>query len=112
MSEYLNNIDDMDMAGMFNNIERSKVTFDIDKYKALLDDPSLSEAEKEEFLKALWSIVVAFVELGFGVHPLQEVIEDEGASTGLKRAFDSAGDTESNGIDVEDGCPISGLEIE
>ncbi len=43
------------------------------KYQALLDEPGLSEEQKEEFLRALWSIVVTFVELGFGVHPLQEV---------------------------------------
>lgn len=33
----------------------------------------MSEAEKEEFLQALWQIIVSFVDLGFGVHPLQEV---------------------------------------
>ena len=33
----------------------------------------MTDAQKEEFLQALWSIIVNFVELGFGVHPLQEV---------------------------------------
>lgn len=62
---------------IFNRPARNVVTLDLEKYKHLLNDPALSEVQKEEFLQALWSIVVAFVELGFGVHPLQEVYEQQ-----------------------------------
>lgn len=53
----------------------AKPSLEIDtaKYQAYLDDPSLTDAQKEEIMKALWSIIVAFVDLGFGVHPAQEV---------------------------------------
>ena len=61
------------LAVTFDASARRVLTVDVKKYEALLDDPSLSEAQKEEFLRAIWSVVVTFVELGFGVHPLQEV---------------------------------------
>jgi hypothetical protein len=53
----------------------AKPSLEIDtaKYQAYLDDPSLTDAQKEEIMQALWSIIVAFVDLGFGVHPVQEV---------------------------------------
>jgi hypothetical protein len=49
------------------------LTVDVEKYQAFLDGADMTEAQKEEFLQALWSIIVSFVDLGFGVHPLQEV---------------------------------------
>ena len=49
------------------------LTVDIERYQAFLDGADMTEAQKAEFLQALWSIIVSFVELGFGVHPLQVV---------------------------------------
>jgi hypothetical protein len=78
------------LAKTFDASARPVLAVDVKKYEALLDDPSLSEAQKEEFLRALWSVVVTFVELGFGVRPLQEVCgQDSGDSfPGAKDAFD------------------------
>lgn len=45
---------------------------DVEKYQSFLDDTDLSDAQKEQLIEALWSIIVSFVELGFGVHPVQE----------------------------------------
>ena len=45
---------------------------DVDKYQKYLDDPSLSADQKDEIIRALWSIMIAFVDLGFGIHPIQE----------------------------------------
>lgn len=56
------------------------LTVDVEKYQAFLDGADMSEAQKEEFLQALWSIMVSFVDLGFGVHPLQEVCEKDAIS--------------------------------
>ena len=47
------------------------LTLDVDRYQKYLDDADLSEAQKQEVLEALWSIIVSFVDLGFGVHPVQ-----------------------------------------
>jgi hypothetical protein len=61
------------LAAVFSASSRPVLTVDIRKYQALLDSSQATEKEKEEFLRALWSVVSTFVELGFGVHPLQEV---------------------------------------
>ncbi|MBO6815723.1 MAG: hypothetical protein JJ891_12735 [Rhizobiaceae bacterium] len=41
-------------------------------YSDMLAESDLSDDEKKEFIETLWSIVVAFVDLGFGVHPVQQ----------------------------------------
>ncbi|WP_300071798.1 hypothetical protein [uncultured Ruegeria sp.] len=48
------------------------VEIDVERYQAYLDDPALSDAQREDIIQALWTIIVAFVELGFGVHPVQQ----------------------------------------
>lgn len=60
----------------FIEVARPVVSVDVEKYKAFLDGSDMTESQKEEFLQALWSIVVTYVELGFGVHPLQQVCDD------------------------------------
>lgn len=44
-------------------------------YATLLDESDASDAEKQELLETLWSIVWTFIDLGFGVHPLQQACE-------------------------------------
>lgn len=45
---------------------------DLDHYQSYLDDPALTPNQKKEIVGALWTIITAFVELGFGVHPVQQ----------------------------------------
>ncbi|MBG6211354.1 hypothetical protein IWQ49_006038 [Labrenzia sp. EL_126] len=49
---------------------------DTEKYQRYLDESDLTPAQKQQVIEALWSIVVNFVELGFGVHPVQQVTEN------------------------------------
>ena len=56
----------------FSASARPTLSIDIDRYQEYLDGSKLTPEQKEEFLRAIWSIVVTFVELGYGVHPLQE----------------------------------------
>ena len=51
---------------------RPALTIDYALYEKYLNDSDLTEAQKQEFLNMLWSIIVGFVDLGFGVHPLQQ----------------------------------------
>jgi hypothetical protein len=58
-------------------------------------DTGMSAEQKEEFLRSMWVVVMTFVELGFGVHPLQQVDQQEpcgqhekGSDQGAKDAFD------------------------
>lgn len=73
MNDELPTVAQGSLADSFDKSARPVLAVDIRKYQTLLDRSDLNEKQKEEFLRALWSIVVTFVELGFGVHPLQEV---------------------------------------
>ena len=56
--------------------DKSKsLTIDYQLYEEYLEDSGLSDQEKKEFLNTLWQLVVGFVNLGFGVHPLQQACE-------------------------------------
>lgn len=66
----------------FDTSAKPTLSVDVERYQHFLDDSDLSEAQKAEFLQSLWNIMISFVELGFGVHPLQEVCgKDAGTST-------------------------------
>lgn len=52
--------------------DKPTVTIDVSKYMHMLDDADMDEPQKQEFLETLWTIMVGFVDLGFGVHPTQE----------------------------------------
>lgn len=84
-----NNMVKNGLPDSFGASARPIVTVDVEMYQAWLDGSDLSLAQKEEFLQALWSIVVTFVELGFGVHPLQGVCGQNSAdgAAGERMAF-------------------------
>ena len=66
----------------FDASTKRTLQVDVERYQKYLDDSDMSEAEKKEFLQSLWSIIVSFVELGYGVHPVQEVCgKDAGIGT-------------------------------
>lgn len=48
------------------------LTIDWELYGKYLEDSDLSDAEKRAFLETLLAIVVSAVDLGFGVHPVQQ----------------------------------------
>lgn len=62
---------DTDDAGL----QPPSLTIDWELYGEYLEDSDLSGGQKREFIETLWSIVVAFVDLGFGVHPVQQACE-------------------------------------
>lgn len=62
-----------DRANMGGVTNRPVITVDYERYAHFLEDADLSEEQKLEFLQALWNVIVEFVSLGFGVHPLQRI---------------------------------------
>ena len=52
------------------------IKIDYAVYEQYLVDSDLTEEEKRAFLDTLWNIIVTFVDLGFGVHPLQQACEE------------------------------------
>lgn len=51
------------------------LTIDFDLYESYLIESDLSDEEKIELMQTLWSIVMSFVDLGFGIHPMQQACE-------------------------------------
>lgn len=47
------------------------IQLDIAKYRAHLDSLELTDEQAAEFLTVLWHIMIAFVDLGFGVDAVQ-----------------------------------------
>ena len=68
-----------DLSKRFDPSAKPNILVDADRYQAYLDGSDMTDEEKAEFLQALWEIIVGFVELGFGVHPLQEVCGKDAA---------------------------------
>lgn len=54
------------------------LSIDWERYGAYLEESDLSDEEKIEFIKTLWSIMVSFVDLGFRISPLDQVCEQNG----------------------------------
>lgn len=62
------------IAGISRHQNQPKaLTLDWQLYAGYLENSELSDAEKQEFISTLWSIMVSFVDLGFELHPLQQV---------------------------------------
>ena len=66
----------------FSTAARPTLSIDTTKYQNYLDGANLTPEQKDEFLRSMWSIVVTFVELGYGVHPLQEACGKDHKSDG------------------------------
>lgn len=48
------------------------LSIDWDLYGEYLEESDLTQEEKREFIQTLWNIVVSCVDLGFGIHPMQQ----------------------------------------
>jgi len=61
---------------------RPVITVDVPLYEQYLAESDLTEEEKHEFLQTSWKFICEFVMLGYGVHPLQQVENGRGCSSG------------------------------
>jgi hypothetical protein len=48
------------------------VTVDYERYAHFLEEADLTEKQTREFLQIIHNIIISFIDLGFGVHPLQQ----------------------------------------
>ncbi len=74
---------------------RSHLEIDLEHYQGYLDDPALTPEQKEEIMGALWTIISAFVELGFDVHPVQQACGKHGTK------LDQTANSESTGMEPD-----------
>jgi hypothetical protein len=66
------------------------LSLDVDYYQGLLDDPGLSAEEREAFIRTLWEMICAFVDLGFQISPLQKTGGESECDSGAVLPFDAA----------------------
>ena len=67
------------------------LTFDPQEFMHFLNDCDWTEEQKAEFISELWKIVVGFVDLGVGIHPIQQVTEEVALVTESGAMLDSIG---------------------
>ena len=79
---------------------------DVELYQSYLDDPSIEDADKRELIDVLWSIVVSFVDLGFGIHPAQQAQEHHDAGD------EDFGDEIAEGLESSTSTMISSTHAE
>ncbi len=51
---------------------RPALTLNVDDYRQYVEALNLSEEQEQELLQTLWTIIVSFVDLGFGIEPVQQ----------------------------------------
>jgi hypothetical protein len=52
--------------------EKLAIQFDARAFAHFLDESDLTEAQKLEYIETIWTIVLQFIDMGFGIHPLQQ----------------------------------------
>jgi len=67
-----------DKAGLNPMNDQPVITVDYEEFAHLIDNPDLSEDQRQEFLQAIWNIIVAFIDFGFDVHPVQLALNASG----------------------------------
>lgn len=58
------------------NLHNLALQFNPAEFMQFVEDEGLSEEEAVALLRAIWDIVVAFVDLGFGLNPVQQALVD------------------------------------
>lgn len=75
------------------------IEIDMERYQAMLDDPAMTEEHKAQVIEALWTIIVSFVDIGYGVHPIQQ------ACGKLTEDKDQSGAESQHALEYEDVSP-------
>lgn len=57
----------------------------VERYRTALDGFSIAPEQKDAFINSLWSVLVAFVDIGFKVHPVQQAQADPTDLVSLER---------------------------
>ena len=86
------------------DLSRPVITVDYDRYAHFLEHAELSEEQKHEYLQTIWNIIVEFVSLGFGVHPLQQAQNSCGKFEEIASDPAAVG---SNGVECSDNILTS-----
>ncbi|QQG35158.1 MAG: hypothetical protein HYS17_06180 [Micavibrio aeruginosavorus] len=91
-----------DELGALEQVQ-SVLPFDAERYMANIADLDMTYAQKVEFLRVLWDIMSAFVDLGFGVDSVIPIIAKR-ASESCADALQQAIPKHEFNVAVDDGA--------
>lgn len=91
-------LNESDLSAAFGPPAKRMLSIDLDRYQSYLDDANVSESDKRLFIEALWTIVMNFVDLGFGVESLEQSCGQP------EKIFDLGKDSDSDGVDSDHGA--------
>ena len=83
---------------------RPALTLDVERYDKMLSESDLTEKQRQEFLQTIWNIIVSFVDLGFDIHPLQQVASEDDVQ-GCGQKFDLTSYMAENMIPSDESLP-------
>ncbi len=78
-------MDDEDNSPADSGVEQQvpgTLPFDAARYLEYTDEFDMTEAQKVEFLRTLWDIMSAFVDLGFGVDSVMTILCQKASENG------------------------------
>ena len=81
---------------------------DVDYYQSFLDDSDIPEDKKRELIETLWAIMVQFVDMGIGIHPLQHADDDADNKLHpevIKMIADAANTNENENENLKEAWP-------
>lgn len=58
------------------------LTFEAAEFMCYVADEGMTEEQAQELLRAVWEIMVAFVDMAFGIHPIQQAVDGFGQQPG------------------------------
>ncbi len=67
---------DDNKGGDADSVQPAALQFDPDKYRSEVEQFDITEAQKQELLTTLWSIMRSFVELGFSVDVCAALLDE------------------------------------
>lgn len=62
------------------------MTPDLQKYRPLVEEFDLTDAEKDELIHTVWQIMESFVDRAFGVDPTQQAVRAAGMTDSRRDA--------------------------
>lgn len=70
------------------DLDRENGCPDFKVYEPHLERFGLTPTQRDEFLKVLWTILVGFVDLGYGIHPTQHPSVPDDLDDAILRTVD------------------------
>lgn len=78
--------------------ETFAIQFDARAFAHFLDESDLTESQKLEYIQTIWGIVLQFIDMGFGIHPLQMALGQQACGQ-FEEAAVLCGEADSDALD-------------